>query len=190
MTGFWQPAFLGFASRIKMFEKIGKFALTSAFGLWLCCATVGLLGTEERRIWKSLWVFTGFSLFIRWEKVSPMYSAQAVLLLWSLWSVRSFSIPYAALCSFPYHTVNVDVTADHLCRNTEEQQCAHPNIHTENRYQCVTKERFLSSSKVCSKSFGKILSGLFFLYSNVLLGSSWFCNYFIPFPSREKGNKD
>lgn len=101
MAAFWQPAFLGFASRIKMFEKFEKFALTSVFGLWLHCGPVGLLGTAERRIWESLWVFTAFSHFKSWEEVSPVYSAQAVPLLFSLWSVRSLNIPYTALCPFP-----------------------------------------------------------------------------------------
>lgn len=101
MTGFWHPASLACASRIKMLEKIGKFALTSVFGLWLHCGTAGLLGTGERRIWESLWVFTAFSHFISQEKVTPVYSAQAVLLLCSLWSVKSLSIPYTAVCSFP-----------------------------------------------------------------------------------------
>lgn len=188
MAGFWQPAFLGFASRIKMFETFGKFALTSVFGLWPHCSTVCFLGTEERRIWESLWVFTAFSHLIWWEKVSPVYSAQAVLLLWSLWSLRSLNILTLLSAPSPPHTINADVTSDHLCRKTEEQSCAHQNIHTD--ISVLQKNNFFSSGKVCSKSFGKILSGLFFLYSNILLGSSWFCNYFTLLPPGEKKKKD
>lgn len=190
MTGFWQPAFLGFASRIKMFEKFGKFPLTSVFGLWLCCGVLGLLGTEEKRIWESLWVFSAFSHYILWEQVSPVCSAQAVLLLWSFWSVRSHNIPYAAVCCFPSSHSNLLMLLLTIFAEGLRNNRAHQNIHAASRHQRVTKEQFLSSSKVCSKSFGKILSGLFFLYCNTLLGSSWLCNYFTPLPPGEKRNKD
>lgn len=127
---FLTACLLGFCQQDKNVWKIWKFALTSVFGLWPHCSTVGLLGTEERRIWEFLWVFTAFSHLIWWEKVSPVYSAQAVLLLWSLWYLRSLNILTLLSAPSPRHTINVDVTADHLCRKTEEQSCAHQNTHT------------------------------------------------------------
>lgn len=172
MTGFWQPAFLGFASRIKMFEKFGKFTLTSVFGLWLCCGMVGLLGTE-RGEFGNLYEFALPSPTTYYRNKS----AQCIQLrlcsssgLCDLWAPTAFLILLSA--AFPHHTITCwCYWWPSLQKDWGTIMCSQ-NIHTASRRQCVTKEQFLSSSKVCSKSFCKILSGLFFLYCNTLLGSS------------------
>lgn len=180
MAGFWQPALLGFASRIKMFETFGKFALTSVFGLWPHCSTVGLLGTEEGRIWESLWVFTAFSYLMWWEEVSPVNSAQAVLLLWSLWSLRCLNILTLLSAPSPPHTINVDVTADHLCRKAEEPSCAHQNTHAD--ISVLQKNNFCLAVRFVLKALVKFSVDYFSytaIYSWDLAGSAITLHFFL-----------
>lgn len=84
---------------------------------------------------------------------------------------------YAA-CFSPSSHKAVDVTIDHLCRKTEEQARAHQNtLNTspdtcliESKHQCVVKEQFLSSSKVCSIKLLENSQWIIFLIQQYTLG--------------------
>lgn len=129
-------------------------------------------GNRERRIWESLCVSLPSPTTYYRNK-----SAQCIQLrlcsssgLCDLWAPTVFLILLSA--ASPHHTITCwCYWWPSLQKDWGTIMCSQ-NIHTASRRQCVTKEQFLSSSKVCSKSFCKILSGLFFLYCNTLLGSS------------------
>lgn len=173
---FLTACLLGFCSRIKMFEKFGKFALTSVLGLWLHCGTVGLLETEE-----NLGIYE-FSL------LSPTSydggkSAQCIQLrlrsssgLCGLWGPLIFSH-----CSFPSsHNKCWCSCWPSLQKDWGTQSCAHQNIHTESSMLqknifCLAVRFVLKALLKCSVDYFSYTA----IYSWDLAGSAITLHFFL-----------
>lgn len=98
---FLTACLLGFCQQDKNVWKIWEISFNLSVWplalLWRC----RFAGNRREEYLGIFMSFHCFSHYILWEQVSSVCSAQAVLLLWSLWSVRSHSIPYTAVCCFP-----------------------------------------------------------------------------------------
>lgn len=97
---FLTACLLGFFWQDKNVWKIWEVCFN--LGVWPLALLWHCRFAGNRRE-ENLGIFMSFHCLLPLHTIgeSPEYLTQAVLLLSSLWSVRSHNIPYTAVCSFP-----------------------------------------------------------------------------------------